>query len=124
MDRYIPETILAHVKSNEFLVLKNMLVPLIKNIEQIQKRNKELILIQKEHSKQIERKTSQFENLLTEQDIRNELFSGSFFTDENNKNISLPHYSQPYYSHYFACCFLQTSAQHQITAHKQTHNFA
>ena len=116
MDRYIPGPILAHVKSNEFLDLKNMLVPLIKNIEQIQKRNEE-------HSKQIERKTSQFENLLTEQDIPNELFSGSFFTDENNKNISLPHYCQPYFPHYFACCFLQTSAQHQITAHKQTHNF-
>ena len=124
MDKYIPGTILAHVKSNEFLDLKNKLVPLIKNIEQIQKRNEELILIQKKHSKQIERKTSQFENLLTEQDIRNELFSGSFFTDENNKNISLPHYSQPYYPHYFAFCFLQTSAQHQITAHEQTHNFA
>ena len=70
-----------------------MLVPLIRNIEQIEKRDEELILIQKEHSKRIERKTSQFENPLTEQDIRNELFSDSFFTDENNRNIYFLHYN-------------------------------
>ena len=81
------------MKPDEFLHLKNILVPLIRNIEQIEKRDEELILIQKEHSKRIERKTSQFENPLTEQDIRNELFSDSFFTNKNKRNIYFFHYN-------------------------------
>ena len=80
--------ILQYLKPHKFLYLTTMLIPLITNIEQIEKTDEQLKLIHKEHSEQFEKETSQLKNPFTQQDIRNEFFFASFFTDENNNNIS------------------------------------
>ena len=100
------EKIVQYVQPHHFLDLTHMLVPLITNIEQIEEKDEELILIHNEHFEQFEKESSQLQNPFSQQQLRNELFSASFFTDENNKNISqitttleiisLPHSCQHY----------------------------
>ena len=122
------EKILQRAKPDMFLHLKNHLVRLITKIEQIETRDEELILLRNEHSEIFETEMSEFENPFSQQEIRNHMFCGSFFNDDENINnishitmmlqiILLPNYCR---QHYIAN-INKTLAK---TTNEQTHNFA
>ena len=111
-----------------FLDLKNKLVRLITKIEQIETRHEELILLHNEHSEIFETEMSEFENPLSQQEIRNHLFCGSFFNDDENINnishitmmlqiILLPNYCRQQY-------IANINKTIEKTTNEQTHNFA